>query len=36
LYAAPTDIDMLITDAASVHNADYPALQAACGQVLLA
>ncbi|NAT78628.1 DeoR/GlpR transcriptional regulator [Dickeya dadantii] len=35
LYATPTDIDMLITDAASVHNADYPALQAACGQVLL-
>ncbi|TYL41539.1 DeoR/GlpR family DNA-binding transcription regulator [Dickeya sp. ws52] len=36
VYAPPTDIDLLITDHASGNHADLPALQAACGQVLLA
>ncbi|MGM3174289.1 DeoR/GlpR family DNA-binding transcription regulator [Dickeya lacustris] len=36
IYAAPGDIDLLITDAQSADNADFPALQAICGQVLLA
>ncbi|SLM62607.1 MULTISPECIES: DeoR/GlpR family DNA-binding transcription regulator [Dickeya] len=36
IYAAPGDIDLLITDNQSADNADLPALQAICGQVLLA
>ncbi|MBP2859302.1 DeoR/GlpR transcriptional regulator [Dickeya oryzae] len=36
IYAAPTDIDLLITDSGSSSNADFPALQAVCAQVLLA
>ncbi|ACS86186.1 DeoR/GlpR family DNA-binding transcription regulator [Musicola paradisiaca] len=36
VYAPPTRIDTLITDAVAADHADLPALQAACGQVLLA